>query len=965
MTSSKLPISVLTTDTRLIVQSWDSRMVDMTGMSAETACGQPLAALVPDLEKRGLLTRFQRVLSEGAVETLSPIFHQYLIPCPPFTPSQYFEQMQQRVTIAPIWENEKVVGVLIMIEDVTPRLERERDLADQLTNPDEQIRREAATALGKIAEIGNYSSQPLVKALKDESWQVRQAVADSLALRIDPETTVALLRSLREQHRNLSLLNSVLQVLAISNVDAVPALIDFLSDPDTDLRIYAALALGQQRSPRAIPALLRALTDPEVNVRYHTIEALGQLRAVEAADALTETAASGNFFLGFPSLSALVRIGDPSIAPRLVPLLNNELLANSAAEAIRVLGDDAVVRPLAELLNESDTALGAIVTSIAAVHDRYQAAYGEGAHIADLTRNTLTTTGVEHLLQAVTQAGPGEIRAVALILSWLQGTAVEQAMVSLLSNPNVRPLAATALVRYGLRVGELLVAQLEAEDTETRKAAVQVLGSIGDTRSVPALVTLLKAEPDLTVAAATALAKIGDHRAFEGLLSLLGHPDAAVRQAAIAALDSLGHPALADRTVTLLSDPNPLVRESAVKIAGYFAFPQCIGLLFECCHDPEERVRRAAIEHLLYLDEELPGRSAVGKHRSFSILTAALFEETPKVRATAARALGQIESDQAFPYLLKALRDEDAWVRYHAAQALGKLGLQKQSAHEREVASHFQTPFEALAQLAQTDPVNPVRAAAAEALGRLGGDRAVPILSLLVEVDDGGGDVARAALTALGQIDHASALPPLLRALNSPNPDRRTDSVRALGERGDSAAVDALQWIAASDSDARVVQVAIDALFRIAEAAMRLTSYRRHPSRMAFASAIAALLELTIDPSRRGPCCIALIQLGEGQVEALLGEVQPLGEIARGLNHIYPEVRSATIQVLARLKNPLASELLMVALDDRDSKVRLVATVALGYLGNRSCEAKLTALARNDPDPAVRRAAQKALHHST
>jgi HEAT repeat protein len=44
-------------------------------------------------------------------------------------------------------------------------------------------------------------------------------------------------------------------------VDTLPALIEFLNDPDPDLRIQAALALGEQRDLEAAPALLAALND--------------------------------------------------------------------------------------------------------------------------------------------------------------------------------------------------------------------------------------------------------------------------------------------------------------------------------------------------------------------------------------------------------------------------------------------------------------------------------------------------------------------------------------------------------------------------------------------------------------------------------------------------------------------------------------------------------------------------------
>jgi HEAT repeat protein len=59
------------------------------------------------------------------------------------------------------------------------------------------------------------------------------------------------------------------------------------------------------------------------------------------------------------------------------------------------------------------------------------------------------------------------------------------------------------------------------------------------------------------------------------------------------------------------------------------------------------------------------------------------------------------------------------------------------------------------------------------------------------------------------------------------------------------------------------------------------------------------------------------------------------------------------------MKHPRASELLLTALDDRDTSVRLAAVNALENLGNRYAERKLAVLAHTDPDPTVRRAAQR------
>ena len=92
MTSTQPSVGVFTTDADLIIQVWDATLARLTGISEESASGQALTTLLPDLEKRGLLKRFQRSLSEGVVEVLAPAFHHYLIPCAPVTSCQTLRQ---------------------------------------------------------------------------------------------------------------------------------------------------------------------------------------------------------------------------------------------------------------------------------------------------------------------------------------------------------------------------------------------------------------------------------------------------------------------------------------------------------------------------------------------------------------------------------------------------------------------------------------------------------------------------------------------------------------------------------------------------------------------------------------------------------------------------------------------------------------------------------------------------------
>lgn len=924
-------ISIFTTDTDLVVSSWDNWLTKATGLSEEIARGKSLAELIPSFVDSGMSGHFQRVLQHGIIETLPQKIYPYLFECPPNIASSHFQKMQQQVTIAPLKQKGEIIGIIVTIEDITANLEQGLNLTAQLESPEENLRLVAVQNL--LRANVTEPEQMLVKALGDPSWRVRRAAVDGLAAISGSTLATSLLRNLQEEHRNPSVLNGVLQVLAHGKVDILPALIDCLNSEDPDLRIYAALALGEQKDSRAIPALRIAVQDSNSNVQYHAIDALGHLQALDAVEDLVSIACGGDFFLAFPALDALKSISlaesnSPKFAfvsTKLLPLLEDELLVTAVIDTLAFLGDASVVPAIAALLNQPEPPVSNIVHALGVLHDRYENAYHEGGYITDLALAKITNKGIDNLLANVHNAKPEELRSIVLLLGRSVGNQeTARALTRLLGEERVRSTVIEALVRYGKRVTNLLIEQLSSEDVEVQKAVVITLGRIGDPEAVPALTKLLVQSevdstsnlqelsnpPELMVATANSLAQIGDRRAFDTLLSLIGHRDSAVRLAVVAALNSLGHPDMLDRMITLLQDTDAYVRESAVKIAGYFAFNECVNLLLERCQDPAEDVRKAAIELIPYLENApvLP------------TLINALERETPKVRAAAARALGQMDCTLAYTHLLKALRDKDPWVRYYAARTIGWNG--------------YSEAIEALAELADRDPSTLVRIATVEALGQIGGSRVVSYLAPIIEDTNASNDLVRAALNALGQVGHPNSLPPLLSALRSDDLFRRVCAVKALGKRGGQDVESILQDLAATDADVTVVFAAIDAL-----------------AQLATPEAIASLLELTTNPSRSEACIIALANLGETQVEA----------IGAGLYHFNLEVRCATVEVLTRLRCPRASELLITALDDREQIVRLAAVSGLEHLGNRYAERKIAIMAHTDPDPIVRQAAQKAL----
>ena len=246
MSNDRLPLGVFTTDERLVVRTWDDWIAEATGVNASRALNRPVAEVIPDISPPGLAI-MEDVLSRGTVEVMATALHHYLFPCKPLEPSA-LDQMEQHVTIGPLRDDTGIVGIVVTVEDVTARVEQERRVAD---------------GLGRHVES-------LAGLMGDDDARVRHMAVSTLAHH-GAAVVETLVRTLRGQHRDLSVLSSALDLLSVSDIDIVEPLIRFLDDDDSNLRIQAALILGQRRDRRAIAPLVARLADDDANVRFHAV----------------------------------------------------------------------------------------------------------------------------------------------------------------------------------------------------------------------------------------------------------------------------------------------------------------------------------------------------------------------------------------------------------------------------------------------------------------------------------------------------------------------------------------------------------------------------------------------------------------------------------------------------------------------------------------------------------------------
>lgn len=910
-------IGILTTDSDLVVQSWDPTLERLTGIPADAARGRRLDELVPDLHDRVPPSLLREPMVSGSPQVLAPAIHKFLIPCRPLEPSGEFDQMQQRVVVGALRDDDRLVGLVISVEDVTARLDAERRLGRQLKDADPAARADAVRQLAAVEPTEGLG--PLASAIGDEEWHVRRAAVRAIASRRNAALVDAVVNALRDGHRDFSLISSALQLLSLTGVDVTDALVGLLHHKDATVRVQASLALGTQPRPEAVTALIGALDDPDPNVQFHAIEALGRLAAPAAIDRLATIVETRDFYLAFPAIEALVRINDPLIAPRLVPLLSDALLAGPAADALGRIGDEDVIVPLVKALDEAVAPVTTIVDALASIHTRYQTVEGGAELIEDLVRRTLTQSAVRRVLQELGRVSGSSLKHLVVVVGWMRDPGVPAALARLLGSADVHREVVEAMVRFGPAAVDLLIDALGVDELDVKRSAVVALGRLGERSAVGAISRLFADEDnrELWPAAAGALSQLGDERAFEPLVALLGDRDAAVRQAAVGALNSIGHHQTASRVRELLDHPNPFARESAVKIAGYFGYVECVDAVLARCRDEDDAVSASALEHLPYFDDP----------RTVDALASRLNDGTPRVRAAAAQALAVVVCPRARLLLEAAADDQEPWVRYFAAGGLGRHG--DASALPR------------LMRLALSDSAHQVSAAAIDAVASIGGDDAVAILEPLAASDDERG---QAAVRALGKTRSARAIRVLQHALRSTNARRRFAAVEALAASRSPEAIETLQWTASGDRDRDVARAAIAGLGE-------LSSQPAPLGRQAVRSLVSCLSE----PLVNAEALARLARLSPAAIPWLADE----------LNADDPRVRRGVIEALGRIPHPAASACLQHALADSDAVVRRQAVAALSRMGTRGVSRMLSQLARMDPSPVVRQAAAAALHRQS
>ncbi|HEY1014692.1 MAG TPA: ATP-binding protein [Herpetosiphonaceae bacterium] len=122
---------IIITDKQFIIQSWNRWLEIHSGLAASDVCGCNLLELFPEITTRHLDGRYHQAV-QGQVSVLAQRLHRYLLPFPLKSPKLGMQTMQQSVRIAPLKDQDEIIGTITLIDDVTERVSREDELKHQI-----------------------------------------------------------------------------------------------------------------------------------------------------------------------------------------------------------------------------------------------------------------------------------------------------------------------------------------------------------------------------------------------------------------------------------------------------------------------------------------------------------------------------------------------------------------------------------------------------------------------------------------------------------------------------------------------------------------------------------------------------------------------------------------------------------------------------------------------------------------
>lgn len=432
------------------------------------------------------------------------------------------------------------------------------ELTTQLAISDAEVRKFIVDILG---EIGSSSCiKELLPLLRDADENVCYAAVETLGKLRATEAVGPLLELLDSAATGLRF--TIFEALSSIGI-GVPAerLLPYCRDRLLRKTVYSCL--GRIADPEALPALLEGLSDPLRKVREAAVSALGALivsldqpavqsvigpLAVETRPQLVELLSHQDLEMRTAACHVLSLMPDPETIEQLIPLLADEELRPQVVSAFKRI-------PAAFLSNR----LSAAVPAEKAVFWIYLAGELQLQAAAPLAIRMLTSEDPQLRYASVLTLGKIAHIPAATLLTDALADAV----------PEIQNAAAAALKQ---------LAEVDAE------AVIDAVSPYLDS-----------SDADLRLLAVRTLGGLVSERVEDCLLMALKDFSAQVRCEALRGLNEGNSQHLLTGLTLALTDEVADVRRLAAEALGVFPAEKMITLLFHAVEDPDPWVRMAAL----------------------------------------------------------------------------------------------------------------------------------------------------------------------------------------------------------------------------------------------------------------------------------------------------------------------------------------------------------------------------------
>jgi HEAT repeat protein len=470
-----------------------------------------------------------------------------------------------------------------------------------------------------------------------------------------------------------------------------------------------------------------------------------------------------------------------------------------------------------------------------------------------------------------------------------------------------------------------LIAVLHSDSSLTKKdAACARLKRIGTDQSVTALTALL-ADEQLSHSARYALESMPSAKAGQALADALAKTSGLTKVGIINSLGFRGEERAVPALATLLADQNPLVAVAAATALGQIATTKALKALQDATPSSAGPVHTAIVD--AWLRGAYHHLAAGSKSKALGIFQALYdTEKADTVRTAAYRGMILASGNKAPALMVSAILGNDGASQIAALQLVREVDapdatktfvvlLQKvnppvQVALIEGLSQRGDVSAAPVISTMATSASPEVRVATIKALGVLGDATMVPLLG--VAATSANGEEQSAARLALIQLRRGNPTERLLRLLPDAKPAVQAEFARALGDRGDRAAVPRLEELAREGSGT-ATKAALQALALLVDDAQ-----------------LGVMVQFVIDAKSEAGRADAAEALNSAchQTQTRRGRVN-VEPLLQGLASAPAGARIALLPVCCGLIDPRLRTALRAALADPDAQVRTAASRAL------------------------------------